>query len=653
MKTHRSMLPIIAAGGSLVSIVVLIVVAGLISSAISQSSEGQLEFNTFRSCEELAERLSVYPDYYYPYPKWAEESVDAGTPVPPAAGGTDSRNEYSTTNVQVAGIDESDIVKTDGKNIYVIANKVLYIVPATQPDLGLAHASVSLDYYPQGMFVHQDKLVVFGQDSRYSPYPWISSISPDYWPGYRNQLVVSVYSVQQDLSVKLDKNIFADGSFNTARLSDGIVYMVSNHYPEFYEAVNAEEAAANIPHIAEVSGKGRPQDSEYRPMADCNQISFYGNTGNTFTTVISLDLNQAAEPNTKVLVGGADTIYMSRNNLYLTTPEYLQAEGNTQPTQCSFWESVTGQCYQDFTPSTVFREVNSTAIFRMEVDGQNLKFAAAGEVAGRLLNQFSIDEHSGFLRVATTQTSSRGFATNNSMFVLDMDLQEVGAVTGLARDENIYSVRYIGDRAYMVTFRTVDPLFVIDLSVPQQPKVLGELKIPGYSDYLHPYDQNHIIGFGRDANELTGRVGGLKMALFDVRDPANPREVAKEIIGGSGSDSPLLRDHKALLFDREQDLLVIPVILYSDSYIPEFVGFNVYGLNTRDGFSLKKAITATSADNQPLYYYMPEPRSLYIGETLFMWTGESIISYDLTSLQQLGLKRLVESNDWPYYGYDF
>ncbi|MBC7106258.1 MAG: beta-propeller domain-containing protein, partial [Firmicutes bacterium] len=194
-------------------------------------------------------------------------------------------------------------------------------------------------------------------------------------------------------------------------------------------------------------------------------------------------------------------------------------------------EAARVECFRELA-----RQADRTVVHKFRVAGADVAYLGRGEVPGRVLDQFSMDEYGGHFRSATT---TEGFlfperpATRNNVFVLDENLQVVGRLTGLALSERIYAARFTGDRAYLVTFRVVDPLFVVDLRDPRQPRVLGELKIPGYSEYLHPYDENHLIGIGREAAEAPVPAGqgtlifpppvvdrGLKVALFDVSDPA-------------------------------------------------------------------------------------------------------------------------------------
>ena len=298
---------------------------------------------------------------------------------------------------------------------------------------------------------------------------------------------------------------------------------------------------------------------------------------------------------------------------------------------------------------------------------------------GHVLNQFSMDEFEGNFRIATTvgevwRGPSIGEKSKNNLYVLDEEMNTIGKLEDLAPGEKIYSARFMGARAYMVTFKKVDPLFVIDVSEPTNPKVLGKLKIPGYSDYLHPIDETHIIGVGKDTIESGygdfAWYQGMKMAIFDVSDVANPKEMHKIVIGDRGTDSYALQDHKAFLYDKEKELLVLPIML---SEIPEelkknpeeqatgqtitsptivrpdnfpsygepvFQGAFVYKVTLENGFEERGRITHISEDEELKrgYYYGDEysvKRALFIGNVLYTLSDKMLKANDLQSLEDL------------------
>jgi uncharacterized secreted protein with C-terminal beta-propeller domain len=300
-------------------------------------------------------------------------------------------------------------------------------------------------------------------------------------------------------------------------------------------------------------------------------------------------------------------------------------------------------------------------LHKISINLGNISYIAQGEVPGHILNQFSMDEHNEFFRIATTSGNNwgEGSQISNNIYILDENLNQVSKIENIAPGESIYAARFLGNRAYLVTFVQVDPLFTIDLSDPYNPRILGELKIPGYSEYLHPYDETHIIGIGKevdpsiDADKVhtPGAVYytailGLKLALFDVSDIEHPVEEAKVVIGNRGTDSPALYDHKAFLFDKEKQLLVIPVSLYeiphetldsvNDSNITEiqpdwgqftFQGAYVYKLSLENGFEYEGRITHQTLEEvqqqtTDYFWYWGSSntditRTLFIGDVLY------------------------------------
>jgi len=288
-----------------------------------------------------------------------------------------------------------------------------------------------------------------------------------------------------------------------------------------------------------------------------------------------------------------------------------------------------------------------TVIHKISINKENLDYFGKGEVPGYLLNQFSMDESDDRFRIATTSTYNGRFTSfvHNNVYVLDENLKQVGGLENIAPDETIFSARFMGDKLYLVTFEQIDPFFVIDLS-QDTPKILGELKIPGFSNYLHPYDEDHIIGIGRDTTDPDkGRVRtlGLKLALFDVSDFNNPRTVDTITIGTQSTDSEILHDHKALLFDREKNILSMPVrdyerIIFEDDQTGEirkksqnWLGFYIYGIDPDKGFNLKGEVEHYSGNGYD-YGFDGRNRSFYIDDIVYTVSSEYIKMNDLNEI---------------------
>jgi hypothetical protein len=265
-----------------------------------------------------------------------------------------------------------------------------------------------------------------------------------------------------------------------------------------------------------------------------------------------------------------------------------------------------------------------------------------------------MDEFGGYFRIATN-IGGTALNSSNNLYILDDNMEIVGKVEGIAPSERIYSTRFMGSKAYMVTFRTVDPLFVIDVSDPRNPMVLGELKIPGYSDYLHPYSDTLLIGFGKDTAEENDIAfdQGMKIAMFDVSDVSNPKELFYTIIGDRGTDSPLLRNHKALMFDRNRSLMAFPITVTRISpqdYDPnivwtygrfEFQGAHVYDIDLERGFVKRGEITHMGPTQQNAdYWNFGDPdkvldRIIYIGDTLYTTSDFLVKATNLADMQDI------------------
>ncbi len=285
----------------------------------------------------------------------------------------------------------------------------------------------------------------------------------------------------------------------------------------------------------------------------------------------------------------------------------------------------------------IAKEIEKTIIHKISISGKNIEYQTNGEVPGHVLNQFSMDEYNGYFRIATTTGNWRAESMNH-VYVLDSNLDIVGKVEDLAPGERIYSARFMGDKGYMVTFKQIDPLFVIDLKDPYNPKVLGYLKISGVSDYLHPYDENHVIGIGRDATE-EGRIQGMKLSLFDITDVANPKEVSKYMIGERGTDSDALRDHKAFLFSKSKNLLIVPVRVSEGGKWNAWQGAYVFNLDLDNGFVLKGKIThrvnVSGEEKYQIDYNAQIKRSLYMDDVVYTISNKMIKMNSLGDLAEI------------------
>jgi len=478
---------------------------------------------------------------------------------------------------------------------------------------------------------------------------------------------------------ELVKNIVAPGRFSGARMIEDFVYVVTNQYS--YEIYKLDADQTIVPTIM--------IDGELKEIS-LPDISYVDITeeSRTITNIVSINIHDDShDVNTKIfLLGNSHLLYVSKGNIYITysdrtydyellreivdevlrpyLPDELLEELDVVKT-LSIKEhqkkTVTEWILQNFTDNMdknileniskeILRRVDRTIIHRISINDGEIQYEAQGVVPGGAKNQFSMNEHDGYLRISTTMENwqisnfvSRVQSQNN-VYVLNMDLDIVGSVEGLAPGEQIYATRFLGDKCYLVTFRQIDPFFVIDLSNPSNPTVLGELKIPGFSTYLHPYDETHVIGIGRNGSSI-------KVAIYDASDVNNPIELSKyEIDNNDGNwwraQSAALDEHKAFLFDREKNLLVIPIGDYSKQ------SAYVFDISVEKGVDLKGKITHNSEDNETneddedIYWYGYDygytiKRALYIGDVLYTISDNMVKMNNLEDLSEINSIDLV------------
>lgn len=514
--------------------------------------------------------------------------------------------DFSTTNVQVQGVDEADIVKTDGSHIYQISGQRLITVRAFPPSDMKIESEILFEtsFQPIELYVDQDYLIVVGDQHS----------ADKGMPGRKAKAII--YDKGETKELKKIREVEIDGAYLSSRKIGNALYLVANKDISPYLMMESPD----FENILTPKYKDSVSFSGYKEIK-YNEISYFpGATEARYLTIAGLDLTRPeSEVNVATYLGAGQNIYASVNNLYV----------------------VTTKVNRD-------KPVVKSDIYRFALDGGNIFFQAEGSVPGQMLNQFSMDEYEGNLRIATT---SQDGGLNNNMFVLDNRLKTIGRLENIAPGESIYSARFMGERAYMVTFKKVDPFFVIDLKVPTNPTILGYLKIPGYSDYLHPYDENHIIGFGKDTVESkSGEFSwyqGVKIAIFDVSDVSQPKEKFKTVIGDRGSDSQLLRDHKALLFDKEKGLMALPIrvlqVRGKDKIYPSgrpalgefsYQAAHIYKLDLGKRFKLKGKIT--HLDDKSINESRIVNRILYINNTIFTTSQSMIKANHMDNLEEIG-----------------
>ncbi len=568
--------------------------------------------------------------------------------------------DYSSTNVQVQGIDESDIVKTDGEYIYQVNINRIVIIKAYPADVMMVAGTISFNddnFIPSELYLHGDKLVVTGVSTgREIPYSK-KRLFADHGLDYMNRGMVKamIFDISDKANIRKIREIELDGNYVSSRKADSYLYIVVNKGIDPYLVMEKEKGI--LPAYRDTLLKDEFVDIGYDrifyfpDMAECSYL-----------LIAALNLGSSGEPvNVSAYLGAGQNIYVSRGNMYVALTGYSspraipEADVKVQDTEGSVRKEIV---------TIAPRRTGGlrTLIYKFALNGTSVTYVSKGEVPGTILNQFSMDEYKENFRIATTVDGvwkDEGFTTSNNLYVLDKHLKTVGKIEDIAPGERIYSVRFMGKRAYLVTFREVDPLFVIDLGEPSNPRILGALKIPGYSDYLHPYDDNHIIGFGKDTEEWKGGAYylGLKIALFDVSDVSNPKQKFVEIIGDRGTDSELLRNHRALLFSKDKNLMAFPVTLVEtederkrelDSGRFTFQGAYIYSIDLAEGFKLKGRISHLSdeeylkAGDRGFNTNKSVERILYIDDTLYTLSKELIKAHDLDSMKEINSLELTD-----------
>ncbi|WAM36259.1 beta-propeller domain-containing protein [Caldicellulosiruptor acetigenus] len=547
----------------------------------------------------------------------------------------ESTSDYSKTNVQVEGVDEADRVKTDGEYIYVINEtaRKLTIVKAYPPQKMHLMSSIKLeeDFYPKEFYVDSRYLVVIGESKEvYKQIPYkeddldskkISSRIIAYPPYYTTkETVCFIYDISDKANPKNIRKITLDGRYLTSRKIEGSIHIVSlKSFPYYFIDSKNLSAQDFMPSYSDTSMKGAQ-----KVYIDFNNIRYVPDfTDFSYTLVGSFNLDSDTSPvSVECILGAGDIVYCSKENLYICAQSYKKV-------------ILPAKTLESLRPRYCYKP--KTIVYKFALTKGRAEVLCAGFVEGKVLNQFSMDEYDGYLRIATTVESHYSwegdFQEYNAVYVLDKNLKIVGKLDKFAKGESIYSARFIGNRLYLVTFKALDPFFVISLENPQKPEILGYLKIPGYSTYLHPYDQNHIIGFGKDAEDLNEEYAiplGLKIAMFNVEDVENPKELFKVIIGDRGTNSELLNNHKALLFDKNKNIFAFPVVIYEkDGNI--FRGACVYSIDMKKGFILKGKITHNISEKG----CYDINRILYINNTLYTISDKMIKANRIDNLDEI------------------
>ena len=583
----------------------------------------------------------------------ASDGDFVGTPPTAGPGEQDDSNgvgdqNYSTTTEQEQGVHEADVVKNDGQYVYVLTHGSMRIVQATPPEGMVETSSVELDGSGWDMYLAGDRVVtittpdtpVFLGDDTFGE----GLMAPEIYY-YSPQTEITVIDVADRTSPHVLSRTRLDGWISASRMIGSRLYLVAINDPIYYvdtlPVLEEEPSFEDIPlddilpnvaisvggeevyrgNVAEFSDHYRPVDAD----------------GLGLTTIVSLDIDAPQNYQAQTVVAYPANVYASTEALYLTDNNYSPS-GNLRGT---------------------------TDIYKFAFTAEGTAPVAAGSVPGRVLNQYSMSEHNGFLRLATTVGPTFGALdiaseSSNNVFVVKQEgdqLQQIGAVEGLAPGETIYSARFLGDRGYLVTFEQIDPLFTIDLSDPFNPRAVGELKVPGFSTFIMPLGEDHLLTIGRHTDPDSGLLWpeAIRLSIFDVTDFANPQLDFFEIVGTNGAYSEALYNPKALTYFAEGDLLAFPVEIYGwgDGFPGPFIDFAEpdgesemdmdAGAADDDG----DAGTSGAVDDDPIDVVIdipPPPADFFTGLYVYQVTTTN-------GFEQLGrISTATEQQDYYYWG---
>ncbi|MDO5389871.1 MAG: beta-propeller domain-containing protein [Eubacteriales bacterium] len=550
--------------------------------------------------KELYKALKTYEkEYDTVYDEgMVEESVaesaaaDTGSADMAVSQNAAASKDYSTTNLRTEGIDEGDLVKTDGTYLYILKrNRGISIVDAASmkciKEILLENKGEPLEE----MYVDGTCLQVITSGSRTSLKENSASV---YYTESSSITTLYTYDISNPKKPVLKGSITQDGDYESSRKSGEWMYLFTSCYAQIPSRSSGMEEA--VPRIGEETVSA---DDIYLPDTCSSQEYLVISSVNQSTPDTAADK--------KVILSGCELYYVSQNHIFI--------------------------CNGDWNHSSNYTQIMS---FLMK-DG-TLTARAAGSVKGSLNSSFSLDEYKDHLRVVSTYWDGYSGTNINALFVLNEDLQIVGKIDDLAPGESIYSARLMGNTGYFVTYRQMDPLFSADLSDPKNPIILGELKITGFSEYLHPYGDNLLLGIGWETDPDTQERLGLKLSMFDTSDPTNVTEKNKTVLEDIYPyDCPAMNDYKCVMIDSEKNLFGFAYILEDESKQQSLTAvYSLFRYDETNGFTQVFTCTLDDAEENISY-----ARGLYIGDSFYLSTQESLSKFNMSNNF-----RLTDSIQW-------
>lgn len=559
-----------------------------------QSSEGNISSaadygEIYKYLRKSEETVSSYNSSMYAEASVEDSAQSAGAAENKEIAAVQSA-DYSQTNVREASVGEGDTVKTDGKYLYVLREnrkKISIIEPADGKLKELFSITLSGKDKDQvsaeEFYVENERLIV------------VSNVMREQEDGRTENLTqADTYDLSKSDEAEHLGSVTASGSYDSSRLTDGYLYLFSNFYPQ--TGCRESEKEEYVPAV----------NGELVKASDIFMLSWP--SGNMYTLISAFSVSDPGTiTDSKAVFSQAGLCYVSGKNIYMCDTDYSAAEDGEQ-----------------------------TQIRKIAYEDGRIIPKAQNVIQGIVKDSFCIDEYDGNVRIAATVNKvvtndglfSGGIAraerqTTNTLYVLDENLEEKGKITDLAKGESVKSARFFGDTGYFVTFRETDPLFSVDLSDPEKPKIIGELKIPGFSAYLHFYGDGQLLGIGQEINAVTGAMEGIKLSMFDISDPANVKEKDKYIIKDSNY-SEALSDYKAVLADDKKN--VIGFSVYTGNYSSS-LQYLLFSYNADKGFACDMELDLGSAQMTA--------KGVYIGDVFYVVNGNTIQSFDMKTYKKI------------------
>lgn len=474
---------------------------------------------------------------------------------------------YSETNVRQEGVDEADVVKTDGRYLYTLKDngRSVAIVDTSNGELQMVISiPVEDDDQAREFYANDGHLILvseFNQEREDGTWTYTSTDTR-----------VTTYDITDPEKPEKAGEVTQSGSYTSSRLTDGHLYLFTQYSVDVTSGITPKDKKDYIPYVNQQMLEA---DDIYLPPF--SQAYMY-------EVVSSVDVAKPGEiQDTKAIFSDGGELYVSNDNIY--------------------W-------YE-----TQWSDKTETVIKHISYKGGKLKAEASGKVDGYINDSFSIDEYDGYLRVVTTDDETNG------LYILDSNMKEVGSITGLAEGEQVYSARLLGDTGYFVTYEQTDPLFSVDLSDPKNPKIIGKLKIPGFSEYLHFYGENLLLGIGMDVDEDGFTTNGVKLSMFDISDSSDVKEIQKYTLENVYS-AAVMYDYKAVLIDPEKNVIGFA----ADGNNGE--NYYVFSYNNTNGFECLMSETVNGNGYQ-------SARGVYVDNTLYVVKGNIIEAYDMADYQKI------------------